>query len=481
MEKIHYQDDHQDVIAAAGGYRFALIEHKDAMTKSASEAISREDVQRHKPDDKHFGLHLVAMGSDESVGPNRNGDGWPEKALKEYHPTFVKMGCFFREHANRCQKTEGIGIIKHAAYNPTMNRVELIVWGDKRKAEEEYEMAKQGSELSFSMSARMPYDRCSICGNKARTQKKYCRHLKKGSMLRFNDEMQKYAYAINDTDLKFFDISRVKTPADRIAHYIRYTFANDDEMRKAASADDFVITGADWAAFEGVNLGGDDIRQFTPWEEGTLRKLAAAERMFGAMTPEMQELAKQASPRPLTDDAVKLFRTKDFALLSGELVKKAMVLDFASFAALLTGEKIDDLLKSASFAGAAESCGTMFADMEAQGGCGCGDAAELVTPDPFGLSLDSNKDPIDRMIKDIGENLGMEQGAVEKRAFHNPETVMLKKASVAPSAEVDPFYAGLVQTYGYYLVKAAHQLLDAKGVAEHLLVNILPAMNRSLI
>ena len=100
------------------------------------------------------------MGDGETYGQNRNGDYWPKEANSKYHDTFVKKGHFFREHNNRDPK-EAIGIVKASAHNSDMSRIELVIHGDKKKAEEEYELAKEGKALSFSMSARVPYDICN--------------------------------------------------------------------------------------------------------------------------------------------------------------------------------------------------------------------------------------------------------------------------------------------------------------------------------
>jgi hypothetical protein len=100
--------------------------------------------------------------------------------------------------------------------------VELIVHGNKEKAAKEYEMAKAGKALSFSMSCRVPYDICNCCEKKASSPANYCDHLKH-NMLQYMPEFKKYAFAINDKP-KFFDISAVEKPADRIAHYLDYAF-----------------------------------------------------------------------------------------------------------------------------------------------------------------------------------------------------------------------------------------------------------------
>jgi hypothetical protein len=64
-------------------------------------------------------------------------------------------------------------------------------------------------------NCRVPYDVCSICGNKAPTTKHYCEHLKY-YMGRIHPQTGRVAYAINYQP-KFFDISQVLIGADRTA------------------------------------------------------------------------------------------------------------------------------------------------------------------------------------------------------------------------------------------------------------------------
>jgi hypothetical protein len=171
------------------------------------------------PPDTHFGVHLISMGAEEDYGANRNQDSASRRALQLYHPTFEKFGHVFREHRNRCPKTEGKGVVKIAKYNDRMHRGELFVWVDKEKAPDMYKTAKEGKELSWSMSMRLPFDRCSCCDNKSRTTANYCGHLR-NSMGKWVSEFKKFAYARNEDDVKFFDISEVKRRADRKGEFV---------------------------------------------------------------------------------------------------------------------------------------------------------------------------------------------------------------------------------------------------------------------
>src|SRR5690606_23282015 len=222
-----------------------------------------------------------------------------------------------------------------------------------------------------------------------------------------------------------------------------------------------VITGAEWAEYEGVDLGGPNLAYFTPWEEATLEKLASAEAWFENQTPTMRKVAMSSAPRRVSPKAIEVMRSRQFPLIAGELLKKAMVIDFETFAEIVTGEPVEELCKDAGFVNAIQSLPTLFRDIQKAGGCGCGDAAPLVEPDPFGCSLETNKDPIDRMMKEVGEDLGMQQPNVVARACRSIEpTLVIKIASAKPDKDAAnaAFYDMVVKTYGYYVVKAAHSV-----------------------
>jgi len=63
-------------------------------------------------------------------------------------------------------------------------------------------------------NCRIPWDRCSICGNKARTRSEYCTHIM-NHLLEIQPD-GKQVYMINE-DPTFFDISYVLRPADKTA------------------------------------------------------------------------------------------------------------------------------------------------------------------------------------------------------------------------------------------------------------------------
>ncbi len=357
ITKIIYQDSSEDLmraVAANGEAMTSLIEYDRGVKSASSDLVSKQLLEQYRPTDDHTAcIHLIAMGNSDQYGFNRNGDYFAGDVLEKRAHTFVTNGHVFREHRNKDPK-KALGQVKWAGYDPKgMQRVELIIHIDKDKAEEEYEMAKKGSALNFSMSCRVPNDRCSCCGNEAKTVSRYCDHLKY-NMGRYMDGFHKYAFAYNDMPT-FFDISRVKTPADRIARHLEYMFKDDESMAKAASAGQVLIPSAVAAAAEGINLDGFDIDEMS-----MAVKLAEAEEYMDTMSKSAaygnseSYAANFLYPRSLMEkfSSAELATARSMApeKFFREMAKRACVLSFPAFCQYLTGNpdvETDPLYKEA--------------------------------------------------------------------------------------------------------------------------------------
>jgi len=173
-----------------------------------------------------------ALSAGEYFGSNRNGDYFPEGVLKKYHKTFEALGHVYKYHVNKDPK-KSMGKVVFSHYNPRMKRVELILELDNEKASPVVKKLEGGELPSVSMGCRVPYDCCSVCGNKAKTLKQYCDHLK----YRMNEVLPsgQKIYAIN-TMPKFFDLSVVTIPADRTAGFLTKV-ASVEETRVVPSAE----------------------------------------------------------------------------------------------------------------------------------------------------------------------------------------------------------------------------------------------------
>lgn len=471
ISKIHYQDDQPELMRL--GNMVQVFAPGDLVKRAASELFPASELAKYAPDKNHFMIHLVGMGDGETYGYNKNGDFWPKVACETRHHTFVTHGTFFREHRNRDAKKEGIGLMKASGFHPQLRRVETLVWGDIKKAEEEYEMAKAGKSLSFSMSARVPFDKCSCCHHKAKKVEDYCDHLKY-DMLQYLPEFEKYAYAINDHPT-FFDMSRVRRPADRIAHFLEYRF-HDNELQKAAAAGR-VITGAAWAEYEGVCLPPgyerEDEESLPMAKQAMLRDLAAEEQWLedsgraGAAGSEKSAFSKEIAPRAfegqLTSAQLEKFSTLRTGTLFHELAKRAAVLPFISFAAYIKGitaeeAAADPVVKRAAYA----HLPNLFRDLEKSAS---GELSSLFDADPAcACATDTeNDDKVQDFMDDVEDRFSCQSGPVKQRVIRITITLGINqapemdKAASEASASVDNEAKALAHSYGHYKLSA---LLD---------------------
>lgn len=161
-------------------------------------------------------LLILALGAGEYYGCNRNGDYFPERALIDYHKTFEVHGHNYKHHINK-NPEKSYGKVIFSYYNNKMKRVELVVDVDNSKVPDIIQKAEADELIPVSMACRVPYDICSICGNKAKNTGEYCEHLKTQMTQILSSGKQ--VYAIN-TQPVFFDISYVFRPADRTAYVL---------------------------------------------------------------------------------------------------------------------------------------------------------------------------------------------------------------------------------------------------------------------
>lgn len=208
----------KDVKYSQSDYDFPLLQFVDPdgpMEKTASVQYSPE-IQEfvsglEKKANRVYAL-VNALTAGEYFGPNKNGDYFPEDALRKHHRTFVDNGHVYSHHVNKDPK-KSLGDILYSMYNDKMKRVELVISlkTDHDKVKNLLEDLAKGKMPATSMGTRVPYDVCSICGNKAKTRKHYCSHLKNNMNAILPDGRRVYA---NNLTPRFFDISIVTIPAD---------------------------------------------------------------------------------------------------------------------------------------------------------------------------------------------------------------------------------------------------------------------------
>jgi hypothetical protein len=222
----------------------SIIDVKNSKGGFVKSAAADDRIQNFakdiKPEADKIYVHILAMGSGEYFGANRNGDYFPEENLKKYHETFFTSPAhIFKHHVNKNPEI-AIGKVIFSVYNERMHRVEVIAWVDKNKGYDYVQKIEKGMFPSTSMACHTPYDTCSVCGNRARSRQEYCDHLKTqlGRVMPNGVKVM----AINDGPLKFFDMSFVFKPAD----------ITSSVMQKVAFAESQVLSSAENAELHGL-------------------------------------------------------------------------------------------------------------------------------------------------------------------------------------------------------------------------------------
>lgn len=501
ITKVIYQDSCEELVRAAaanGEMMCSLIETEVGVKSAASAMVSRELLEKFRPtDDKTACVHLIAMGNSDQYGFNRNGDYFAGDVLEKKAHTFVTHGKVYREHRHYEDQSRGryepIGQVKHACYDPKgMQRVELIVHLDKDAAAEEYEMVKKGEALNWSMSCRVPNDRCSCCGNQAKTVSAYCDHLK-NRMGQYIDGMSKYAFAYND-DPTFFDISRVGTPADRIARHLEYLLPlkKAASFTKVASAQNVCIPSAYAAMADGINLEVLELE-----EQNMLTKLAAAEAF--ANDPETASRAYTdgraysmltSYPIALTEKMaaaeLEACRAVEPGTLFRELTKRACILSFPAFCQYLFGR--EDAPTMPLVKQAAMFLPGIFGDM-AQRMMIIRPHTSLFAPSSeFMAEQDSKKDDLVQNVMDAMEDkFSVKEEPMKQRVttviirVSSPRVVcrMVKAASAAP-AELQKA-AQLAEVYGQYQIRALCDMKNLFGEQVENLCDVVVGSNSGIM
>lgn len=457
MKKLVYPDSNSELFSSLDGVMVSVIRDTNFYTnikKASSSAISRQLLEDCKPDKDHFLIHITAIGDDETYGFNKNADGFPKKANEKYYKTFETNANLFREHNSSSPKNR-IGVIKAAAYNNDMHRIEVVAWANIKKAAAEYEVASSGKPLSCSMGCSVPHDRDNISGKLCKNSSEYEPWMKRfaGKYIKEWDgkPVNKWAYVHNDTPT-FFDLSIVAKPADRIADYLEYRFndANKDAILKSARENDSCIPSVLLPEILGYDLlkfgssierqKGDIDNYFNDSQKADiLKKLASLEKEFIDINASSD---KVTDPRSIYIKNAKYINfEKDYTLskqniselknlrpetLFYELQKRASVLSFRPFVDLIFDGnpkfaneiQKDNIVKYAEIA----IIPTVFSEVKdiiESGGCmPCGDGIEdlFQAGDPIEAMYDlNNTDPVQKIMDDIEDKLSYKEEKKQPR------------------------------------------------------------------
>ena len=177
-----------------------------------------EFLKGYRRDADSLPLLVTPMGAGESWGSNVNGDYFTREGLthegRDYGYKTFQDALIYAHHNNKNPEI-AYGRIPMTAWNPRMDRVEAIVILSRGRArrfgpDRIIEDLEEGRPRDLSMGCKVPFDVCSICGQRSKTMEKYCSDLKLHMNQIYPDGRR--AMAIN-TMPRFFDLSFVLVKA----------------------------------------------------------------------------------------------------------------------------------------------------------------------------------------------------------------------------------------------------------------------------
>ncbi len=266
-------------LVATPGRNGHMLREATSLHKTAAHSPALDYIRTVEPEPGKSIVLVIGLGDHETYGANRNGDGFPSEPIpgkiaadevltKHYHS--YKNAHVYRNHVNT-DPAKAIGRVKMAFWNPYMRRVEVLEDFDHDKAPDLLEKIAAGEHPPKSMGTKIPHDVCSICGNRARTRKEYCDHLR-FEMGHIYENGTKAA-ALNPS-CRFFDSSWVIRPADRTGFMLKkvayeiHTFSY--ELGEKVSAHQDTAAALSKAADMEKIVSGTPEASSTSTKDGTL-------------------------------------------------------------------------------------------------------------------------------------------------------------------------------------------------------------------
>jgi hypothetical protein len=262
---------------------------------------------------------------------------------------------------HNCNKDpkKSYGQVKLSSFYDPMKCVDLLVLlnrnekaakeNDNLVADEECQSLESGKSLAVSMSCKIAHDVCSVCENKARTRKEYCKSAEEGGKcpgFGCSSGLTKVSSSghiqhVDNPDPLFTDISKVHRGADRVA------FGElADYMHKAAS-EGYVPGGAELAEAFGL-VTPLELLLPTIYDNKTAAQVKLAYEL-AAIEDFIDENKNTQTVRPLDRglqssnfraadlEVMGAFGTRKFATALGALAEQGSVLSVQDFLRVLLG------------------------------------------------------------------------------------------------------------------------------------------------
>jgi hypothetical protein len=424
-------------------------------------------------------VHVIALGSYEGMGQNRNGDLFKEAECIKHYRTFLKSGkknssgnydgrALNRHHKNKPEDPK-YGNIKAAAYNKNMRRIELIVGLDNDKCADEIQTLSKGGQINVSMAAKVASDVCTWCGHEAKDDRSRCEHIpaqigelnKRGEMC-----------GMDNISPRWFELSIVGRPADRIGMSL-----------KLASSYAPKLTPDYMRLYTGFSVPEEDrflISKKASDKRYLLKKLADMEKRVEGLASSKgnnskdkyvaEEASKINHGEHISQEVMDELRKHDPSKLLKLLADQGIVFSPEDFVEYLFGDK----LKSRGVVAKMR----MRLPMGFSRACGCDQDGEMVNEEKYDPS-ESSVIPkeIKSLVHRLFENHSIFDAPAHRRVMRI--TILKKvpgKLKAAPSdeeLEKDAAADELAKQYLSYKLAALQHMHDCGMLDEATLLNAL--------
>jgi hypothetical protein len=165
------------------------------------------------------------------------------------HATFVSNAHYFQHHQNK-DPALSRGRPVASAFNDQTDMVDLIIVADMDKCAEQIQALESGRRVPTSMGAKVAFDQCTICDNRAKRREDYCQHVHKMAQAPYGMRSvlpSGQICGVMNPDPNFFDISDVLIGAAE----------ESETLLKVASSN--IVSGAEIAELVGLPKMARDI------------------------------------------------------------------------------------------------------------------------------------------------------------------------------------------------------------------------------
>jgi len=196
-----------------------VIVHRPKTSDNLQKVVCNIDL------DKYIYIHTTIMASvdidpgteyfitkDTEKYINNNGDAWPREQLLKDYSSFVEYGTVYVEHDQNPERAKGKVLDAIARDMGDTILIDLLFCVDRRHADLVNNI-ETGIANAVSMGCSTKYTVCCICGNMARDESEYCKHIKNKNVMYpcADGKMRRAAELCYDN--AFFDCSIVANPA----------------------------------------------------------------------------------------------------------------------------------------------------------------------------------------------------------------------------------------------------------------------------